>query len=392
MSAAPSATRAVLLRLAGVEARPVSWLWPGRIPLGKVSVLDGDPGLGKSTLMLDLVARVSRGLPMPDGARGTPGGAIILSAEDAADDTIVPRLQAAGADLSYVAQVPAMRLADGFERPPVLPGDLAAIEQAIKESDWELATRLVVIDPFVAFLSEQVDSWRDQDVRRALHALADFAEATQAAVVVIRHLTKANGTPALYRGGGSIGIIGAARAGLLVARDPEDPAARVLAVTKMNLAAEPPSLSFRLDVGPTDQPRIVWSGESPHGADVLVSQPRDDDERREAQDLRAFLWELLELAPRSYREVEAECRKAGFDVSGRTLRRAGKTLGVVVTRHGFGPGSSVSWSLNGHSGHIVAIVDRDITPSSMATIGQYDAPGDGLERPTGRGDAWEPEP
>ena len=144
---------AVVLRLADVEPRPVSWLWPGRIPLGKLTVLDGDPGLGKSTLALDLAARVSRHLEMPDGSPGVAGGVVILSAEDAADDTIVPRLQAAEADLRYIVQVLALRLHDGYERPPVIPADLAAIAQAIGESDWEVAARLIIIDPFVAFLS-----------------------------------------------------------------------------------------------------------------------------------------------------------------------------------------------------------------------------------------------
>jgi len=361
----------VLLRLADVEPRPVSWLWPGRIPLGKLTVLDGDPGLGKSTLSLDLAARVSRGAQMPDGALGVSGGVLLLSAEDAADDTIVPRLRAAGAELAWIAQVPAVLSPDG-ETFPVLPLDTPALEQAI--TDLGTPVRLVVIDPLVAFLSEGVNSWRDQDVRRALHALASFAEMSGAAVLVIRHLTKANGTPALYRGGGSIGIIGAARAGLLVARDPEDPTRRVLAATKMNLAAEPPSLSFRLDVH-DGQPRIAWGGESPHGADVLVSQPQDEDERHEAQDLRAFLRELVETVPRTFREVQRACREAGFDVHDTTLRRARKAAGIATHRHGFGPGSSVVWSLeDGHSVHIPRIgsSSQDVLP--MHGMAHCDAP------------------
>jgi len=310
---------------------------------------------------------------MPDGAPGLTGGTAILSAEDAADDTIVPRLQAAGADLRTIVHVPAMHLEEGGERPPAVPGDLAALRRAIDESDWDLAVRLVIIDPLVAFLSSDVDSWKDQAVRRALHALAEFADVTQAAVLAIRHLTKGTG-PALYRGGGSIGIIGAARAGLLVARDPEDATKRVLAVTKMNLAAEPPSLAFRLEVGANNQPRVTWAGESPHGADVLVSQPHDEDERSDAQDLRAFLRELLEGAPRTFKEVQAACRGAGFDVHDTTLRRARKALGVNVHRQGFGPGSVVVWRLsNGHSEHIPSIESGSQSPLDMHGMARYDA-------------------
>ncbi len=362
----------VLLRLADVEPRPVSWLWPGRIPLGKLTVLDGDPGLGKSTLSLDLAARVSRGACMPDGAPGVSGGVLLLSAEDAADDTIVPRLIAADAELAWIAQVPAVMGSDG-ESPPVLPLDTPALEQAI--TDLGTQVRLVVIDPLVAFLSEGVNSWRDQDVRRALHALARFAEMSGAAVLVIRHLTKANGTPALYRGGGSIGIIGAARAGLLVARDPEDPMRRVLAATKMNLAPEPCSLGFRLEAAGKQHPRIVWSGESPHKADVLVSQPDDDDERHEAADLRAFLREFLEVAPRTFREVQRACRDAGFDVHDTTLRRARKAAGISARRQGFGPGSHVVWTLSAeHSERIPSIESGFQDLPSMPGMARYGDP------------------
>lgn len=382
--------RAVLLRLDQVEAQPVTWLWPGRIPLGKLTVLDGDPGLGKSTLALDLAARVSRGSPMPDGTAGIAGGALILSAEDGVEDTIVPRLQTAGADLRYIVTVPVVQCAE-YERPPLLPADLQAMKDAIAATDWELGVRLVVIDPLMAFLSADVDSWRDQDVRRALYVLAEFARESQAAVVLIRHLTKARGTSAMHRGGGSIGIIGAARAGLLVARDPEDSTRRVLAVTKMNLAPEPPSLGFRLE-GSSGYPRIVWTGTSPHGADVLVAEPVDEDERRDVQDLRVFVREMLEQAPRTFKEVQAACRAAGYEVTDRTLRNVRRALGVESKRTGFGPGSVITWSLrNGHTGSHTGIDDGSHEPPGMPVCDRYDALGDGRDRLPGQGDAAEPD-
>jgi AAA domain len=379
-------TTPVLLRLSQIEPRPVSWLWKGRIPLGKVTILDGDPGLGKSTLTLDLAARVSSGRPMPGTTEAVTGGVIVLSAEDAADDTIVPRLQAADADLRYIVKLESMRLEDGSDRPPILPADLDALRRAVAESDWELATRLVVIDPFYAFLDGQVNSKQDHDVRRALHVLSDFAAETDTAVLLVRHLNKAGGMSALYRGGGSIGVIGAARAGFVVGRDPEDPTRRVLAVTKMNLAPEPASLAFRLEVGANNQPHITWAGESPHSADALVTQPGDDDERTEAQDLRAFLLELLQTA-RTAKEVQTACRGAGFTVHDRTLRRAARAIGANIERHGFGSGSAWVWSLG--DGQRGREGDEGDHPRSQSPSSPSVPFADGFERLPGKGDAGE---
>ena len=117
--------------MSAVAARPVEWLWPGWVPLGKLTVLDGDPGLGKSTLLLDLAARVSRDGRMPDGSVGPNGATVILSAEDGEEDTIKPRLTAAGGVEDRLFTLSAIRGADGAGRPPEIPGDLAAIESAV---------------------------------------------------------------------------------------------------------------------------------------------------------------------------------------------------------------------------------------------------------------------
>src|SRR5262249_22936941 len=151
-----------------------------------------------------------------------------------AADTIRPRLEAAGADLDRIHIFHAVRR-EGHEVIPSLPENLPELERAIRDRHAEL----VVIDPLMAYLGGGVDAHRDQDVRRALAPLAKMVERTGAAGLAVRHLNKggASGGNPLYRGGGSIGIIGAARSGLLVARDPDDPERRVFAVTKSNLAA-----------------------------------------------------------------------------------------------------------------------------------------------------------
>ncbi len=230
--------------LADVEPEQVRWLWPGRIPLGKLTMLDGDPGLGKSLVTLDLAARVSTGSPMPgETERMTLAAVVILTAEDGLGDTVRPRLDALGANVSMIHAVVGVKVESGGEQGVTFPVDLDALQATVLQLD----AKLVIIDPFMAFIGDGVNTRIDHDVRRLLAPLARLAEATGAAVVVIRHLNKSSMGSALYRGGGSIAFIGAARAGLLIARDPEDEQRRVLATTKMNLAREPPSLGFTIE-------------------------------------------------------------------------------------------------------------------------------------------------
>ncbi|MCL4309922.1 MAG: AAA family ATPase [Actinomycetota bacterium] len=305
----------------------VSWLWPGLIPQGKLTVLDGDPGQGKSTLAFNIAARVSRGHAMPDSSGGgEPAGVVILSAEDGLGDTIRPRLEAAGADLAKINSLPTCP-DDNGGHPPVLPDDLEWIEKAIERVD----AKLVIIDPLMAYLSSKTNAHRDQDVRRALARMADLAEETGAAILVIRHLNKMSGGSALYRGGGSIGIIGAARSGLLVGRDPgqeENGEGRVLASTKCNLAAKPESLSFHLEAAevngiPTS--RIVWDGASSHDANTLLAQV-DDSERGALEEAAEVLKSILEAGQVPADEVKKQYRQAG--ISDATARRAKDALKV----------------------------------------------------------------
>jgi hypothetical protein len=224
--------------LSEIEPERIEWLWPRRIPKGKITVLDGDPDNGKSVLTTDLAARVTAGLDLPDGTKTEAAGAVIVSAEDGASDTIRPRFDAAGGD-------PSRTLLLGNDEPFAIPGDIPRLERAVRQ----VGAALVVIDPIMAFLSGDVNSNRDQDVRRALTPLKRMAERTGAAVVLVRHLNKSQGGNPLYRGGGSIGIIGAARSGMVVGPHPDSEELRVLAGQKNNLSLPPRSLAYEIRDG-----------------------------------------------------------------------------------------------------------------------------------------------
>ncbi len=324
--------------LSTVQPKAVEWLWPGRIPLGRLTILDGDPGLGKSVLTMDLAGRVSAGLGMPDGTPCRAAGVVVLNNEDGRDDTVVPRLLASGGDLSRVLALDIVPDGDS-ERLISLPADLDYLRQAIER----VAANLVIVDPLMAWIGGEHNTHRDQDCRRALHPLGRLAEDTGAAVLVVRHLNKMAGGNPLYRGGGSIGIIGAARSGLLVAKDPDNPDRRVLASVKCNLAKLPASLAF--DLSPDDQGRlrVGWVGESTHTADSLLAVPQNDEDRDAVQEAVEVLRAILADGQLTADEVKRQARRAGL--ADRTLYRAKAILGVRAVRVGFGPEGRWHWSL-----------------------------------------------
>ncbi|HZI97083.1 MAG TPA: AAA family ATPase [Actinomycetales bacterium] len=326
-----------VVTLANVAPERVQWLWPGRLPLGKLVVVDGDPGVAKSTVALDIGARVSAGTDWPDGAPGgDPAGVLLLSAEDGLADTLAPRLAAAGADPSNVHALVEVEVAGEDEQPryvpPSLPRDIDLIERVIRRH----GVRLVVVDVLMAYLNGKVDSHRDQGVRSVLHLLSAMAERTGCCVLLIRHLNKSAGGSALYRGGGSIGIIGAARAAYLVARDPEDEDRRIVAVTKLNIAVEPPALAFRLVDDPLNFcARVQWEdAPTNHTAAELLRGPGDDEERSERDE--AVEWLVDYLTGQNGEASASDCiRAAGhYGITKTTLHRARKRAGIGTVKSG----------------------------------------------------------
>jgi archaellum biogenesis ATPase FlaH len=319
--------KARAIRMSSVDAREVNWLWKPWIPLGKITVMDGDPGLGKSQILIDLAARLSTHGVMPDGYQGPIGTSIILSAEDDKHDTIRPRLDAAQADLSKVIIIDEMRTANS-RRPIALPQDLMPIFSIVKK----LQAKLLIIDPFMAYL-EGLDAVKDQEVRKALHRFKSMAEHTQCAMILLRHLNKAGGAKAIYRGGGSIGIIGAARVGLLVAQDPEQSEQGILACSKSNVAIKPPALTFTLTGTPNGYSRVLWSGTSKLTADEIITPQAPEEYQGAVQEAISFLEDCLSEGPKTAEAVKLQAKQSG--ISERTLKRAKAKLGIKTVKDGF---------------------------------------------------------
>jgi hypothetical protein len=320
-----------------VVARSVSWLWPGFLPLGKLALLDGDPDLGKSLIALDLCARLSTARPFPDG-RPSPGPAnsLVLSAEDNAADTIVPRLMRLGADLQRVAVWE--RDHDDEDWPWRFPADVARLDAALAETE----ARLAVIDPVMAFLDDSVLCASDRSVRRALTPLMRLAEKHHCTLLMHRHLNKRGRGPALYRGLDSIAFVAACRFAMLVARDPQAPDRSVLAPVRHSLSGPQPSLAYRISAVEGELPVVEWLGASSITAnELLAGAPRPKDAPR--QTAMAFLREFLAGGPRSAREIFAAAQGGGY--SYRTFRRARIDLNITRTIVNDGNGPLTYWQL-----------------------------------------------
>ncbi len=320
--------------LSEVEREEVVLLWEGRIPRGKITVLDGDPGLGKSAFTTDLAARVSVGRTFPDGTECPEGGVVLMNAEDGLADTIRPRLDAAGGEPSKVlalAEIPD-EASPEHDRVFSMPEDLRFLEEGINR----VGAVLVIVDPLMAFLGGDTNAHKDQDIRRALASLKSLAERTGVAVLLVRHLNKGGSGNPLYRGGGSIGIIGAARSGLLIASDPNDPdeRRRILAGSKNNLAEMEGSVMFRVVTAMNGAARVEWLGESDLGARDLVKVPLDEEEKTALDDAVEFLRGELEDGPMAAKAIKKSARENG--VAEKTLYRAKATLRVKSHKEVYG--------------------------------------------------------
>lgn len=319
-----------LVVMSQIKPRRVRWLWESRIALGENTVLDGDPGLGKTMLLCDLIGRVTTGRDMPDGKPnpfgGEPRGVVVLNAEDSLDTSLAPRLVAVGADMGLVGVVVGVPATDGDVLFPELLRDLSWIKRAVEH----LGAAMVIVDPLVGFLGDakEISANSDQDMRRVLNPFGALMRELQTAGVTVRHLRKASGGATLYRGSGSIAISATARGGLLIARDPHDRSKhrRILAVQKSNLAEEAPPLAFRVTRN-EDGPCVEWLGPADITTEELLAEPSAPGDLADVDDARDFLEDFLDETGVLMKEILAEARK--YQIKERTLRTARLQMGVT---------------------------------------------------------------
>jgi hypothetical protein len=269
----------IIVRAASIQPRKVEWLWPGRIALGKLTTFAGQGGLGKTFVMLDIAARVTRGLAWPDseGACCEAGQVLLLSGEDDPDDTLVPRLIELGADMTRVAFL-TYEVQDRFTL-----ADLKTLGRALEEMGP--GVRFVGIDPPSCFLGD-VDDHRNAEVRALLSPLRSWAARHRLAVVFNTHFTKTGGAKieVIQRVMGSAAWVNAVRAAHAFVADPDDNEAVLFLPMKMNLAKRKRGLRFRIveTNSETQMAQVQWLGEVDLTADDAVSRERNKPRREVA--------------------------------------------------------------------------------------------------------------
>ena len=301
-----------IIRMSDVELTPVEWLWKPYLPFGKLSVLQGNPGEGKTYFAMHLAAACTNGKLLPNMERMEPFNVIYQTAEDGLGDTVKPRLIEAGADLDRVLVI------DDSEVQLTLSDE--RIEKAIIENN----ARLVIIDPIQAYLGADVDMNRANEVRPIFMRLGQVAQRTGCAILLIGHLNKAAGMQSLQRGLGSIDIAAAVRSVMFIGKLKHDPTMRILTHEKSSLA--PPGVSLAFSLG--DEGGFRWVGEYDITADEMLSgiEPQRETKTQQAKDL------ICALLAGGKRVFSEDIDKAALErgIPGRTVRDAKRELGDAL--------------------------------------------------------------
>lgn len=301
-----------IIRMSDVELTPVDWLWKPYLPFGKLSVLQGNPGEGKTYFAMHLAAACTNGKLLPNMERMEPFNVIYQTAEDGLGDTVKPRLIEAGADLDRVLVI------DDSEVQLTLSDE--RIEKAIIENN----ARLVIIDPIQAYLGADVDMNRANEVRPIFMRLGQVAQRTGCAILLIGHLNKAAGMQSLQRGLGSIDIAAAVRSVMFIGKLKHDPTMRILTHEKSSLA--PPGVSLAFSLG--DEGGFRWVGEYDITADEMLSgiEPQRETKTQQAKDL------ICALLAGGKQVLSEDIDKAALErgIPGRTVRDAKRELGDAL--------------------------------------------------------------
>ena len=323
--------RPKLVCMADIESKPVNWLWEHRIPSGRITVLVGMPGAGKSFVTCDIAAHISKGGTWPDGSECQQGSVILISAEDDPHDTIRPRLDALQAEVRHIHIMSTTSRSKVTGQEMELPfslSDLDLLEAALKEFD---DCRLIVVDPIGSFLGGRVDAHRENEVRAVLSPLASLAEKHDVAILLVAHRRKSSARLADDLVLGSRAFTAVARCVWHLMEDPKDPESRLLLSGKNNMASKQKGLAFRI----TGEPGTVEWTMKPVGitANEVLAQENDNSSQSSAVDeAKEWLESFLAKGPMLGGKVKAEARTAG--ISSRTLDRAKKKLGVKSVPEG----------------------------------------------------------
>ena len=306
-----------LIRMGDLKVEELNWILYPYIPEGKLTIIQGDPGDGKTTLALQIIARLTRGEDVLDSNQGKvrePVNVIYQTAEDGLCDTILPRLLAAGADCDRVYVI------NDAKKPLTLLDE--RLEQAIVKTD----AKMVVLDPIQGYLGAKIDMHRANEIRPVMKQLATLAESYTCTIILIGHLNKMVGGKAAYRGLGSIDIPASARSVLLVGRMQDDPDKRVVCQTKSSNASDKSALTFEIT-----EDGFNWLGEVAMTADDLLRgcSPRSTNKLEQA---KRFLQDALKDGP--LRQKQIEDLMAATDIKDRTLWSAKQMLGVQSDKIG----------------------------------------------------------
>jgi hypothetical protein len=262
---------AVIKAFSEIEAKPINWLWHERIPVGMLTLYAGNPGLGKSSLSLDLAARLSCGLPFQDGSPCPVGDTLILAGEDVPEVTIKPRLEALGADMQHINILLGKRDKEGFDDITLFDKGIIkdAIDQ-IKAVGGDL--KLLIIDPLESFLGN-IDSYRNTEVRQALRGIISLAENEQFSALGIQHLTKKTGIDAIHRIGGSVAFAAAARTIWMFTKDPDDPCGCLFLHSKTNIGRKMPGFHYSIITAENGSGIVAWGRPADNDPDTVLNAP-----------------------------------------------------------------------------------------------------------------------
>ena len=325
-----------MINMESVKVEQIEWLLYPFIPFGKVTIIQGDPGEGKTTMVLQIIAKLTRGEPIllnkksPKEAQQDseenlkqevlsqdnpiqPVNVIYQTAEDGLGDTIKPRLLAAGADCSRVLVI------DDREQP------LTMLDVRLEEAIMQTKARMVVLDPIQGFLGTDVDMHRANEIRPLMKGMAVLAEKYHCAIILIGHMNKNSNGKSSYRGLGSIDFQAAARSVLIVGRLKDEPETRVMCHVKSSLAPEGKSVAFRLD----KETGFQWIGEYDISADDLLS---GDARGQKSRIAKKFLLDILSDGGMAQKKIEEEASKQG--IKKKTLRNAKQELEIDSVKRG----------------------------------------------------------